>query len=131
MGGSVTLTLPADVEPYTTDFATPAVYSLDVVMPEDLTTEWDRRFETRAEWFDELQAATDVVYIGATKNLIGRLEDHRDRKVRQTVIPSLATNIDLRNAWPRDSAEQAFQEESKIAIRLRNHLPETTFVRQA
>jgi len=127
----MSLTLPADIEPYTTDFSTPAVYGLDIVMPDDLAAEWDRRFETRAEWFDELQTAENVVYVGATGNLIGRLGDHRRGDVRQTVLPRLATDIKLRNVWPRDSVEQAFQDESKIAIRLQNHLPANTFVRQA
>jgi len=127
----MTLTLPADIEPYTTDYRTPAVYALDLGMPSDLPAEWDRRFKTRAEWFDELQAADAVVYVGATETLVGRLEEHRDGNVRTAVLPSLATDLELRNVWPRDSADQAFVDESQIEIRLRNHLPATTFVRSA
>jgi len=127
----MTLSLPSDLEPYTTDYRTAAVYALDVTMPDDLAYQWDLRFEHRAEWFDQLQAAGNVIYVGAAKNLIGRLEDHRDGQVRKAVLPSLATEIDLRNVWPKSDADDAFREESKIAIRLRNHLPAGTFVRQS
>jgi len=125
------LTLPSDLEPYTTDYRTAAVYALDVTMPDDLAYQWDLRFEHRAEWFDQLQAADSVIYVGAAKNLIGRLEDHRDGQVRTAVLPSLATDKTLRNVWPKDSADDAFREESQVAIRLRNHLPADVFVRQA
>jgi len=127
----MTLSLPSDLEPYTTDYRTAAVYALDVTMPDDLAYEWDRRFEHRAEWFDQLQAAGNEIYVGAAKNLIGRLEDHRDGQVRKAVLPSLATEIDLRNVWPKDHADDAFRDESAVAIRLRNHLPADVFVRQA
>jgi predicted GIY-YIG superfamily endonuclease len=127
----VTLSLPADIEPYTDDYRTPAVYALDVAMPDDLLAEWDRRFDARAAWFDELQAANAVVYVGATSDLINRLEEHRDRTVRRAVLPSLATDLELRNVWPQTSADQAYIAESQTAIRLQNHLPATTFVRSA
>jgi hypothetical protein len=127
----MTLSLPADIEPYTTDYRTPAVYALDLTMPSDLTAEWDQRFNSRAEWFDELKAADAVVYVGATETLVGQLEEHRDSNVRTAVLPSLATELELRNVWPRASADQAFVDESQIEIRLQNHLPASTFVRSA
>lgn len=116
----MTLSLPADIEPYTEDYRTPAVYALDVAMPDDLCGEWDRRFKTRAEWFDELHAAHNVIYVGATGDLITRLEEHRDRTVRRAVLPSLATDLELRNVWPQTSADQAYIAESQTAIRLQN-----------
>jgi len=127
----VTLSLPADIEPYTTDFVQPAIYGLDITLPENLAEEWDRRFEKRAEWFEDMAKADTVVYVGATANLISRLEEHRDSTVRKAILPSLAVDMSLRNVWPRDTPDSAFQGESKVALRLRKHLPETTFVRQA
>ena len=127
----MTLTLPSDLEAFTDDYTASGVYALDIQKPDDLEVEWDRRFEHRPAWFDELDAAENVVYVGAAKNLLARLEDHRDGQVRQAILPSLAVDMDLRNVWVRPDMDTAMLDESRIAIRLRNHLPETYFVRQA
>ena len=127
----MTLTLPSDLEKFTDDYTASGIYALDIQKPDNLEVEWDRRFEHRAAWFEEFAAAEHVVYVGAAKNLLSRLEDHRDGQVRQAILPSLAVDMTLRNVWLRPDMDTAMQDESRIAIRLRNHLPETYFVRQA
>jgi len=121
----MSLELPADLEPYTTDFRTPAVYTLDITRPDDLAAVWDDRYDTRPAYWDELVTAESVVYVGATTDLLSRLEDHRDGDVRQAVLPTIAVDVSLRNAWPCEDAQEAFERETRIALRLRRHLPET------
>jgi len=121
----MTLSLPADAEPYVEDFAElrgPAVYALDLTRPDDLAAAWDDEYDTRPEWFEEFRAAEGVVYVGATADLLGRLTDHKLGEKRQTVLLSVCAVDGVRNVWPMDTADEAFERESAIAIRLRNHL---------
>lgn len=125
------LSLPADAEPFAADFdqlTSPAVYALDLTPPEDVAAVWDARFDARPDYWEQLTAAESWVYVGASANLLHRLEDHREGKVRTSILPTLAEDITLRNVWWFDDADRAFEQESAVAIRLRNHLPETIFV---
>lgn len=125
----MSLELPADIEPFLSDkyddWTAPCVYALTLDKPDDLGDAWDRTFETRPDYFDVLDAKTAVVYIGATKNCIHRLEDHRDGDVR-TAAPLEVCDIDeLRNIWWFDTAEAAFNHESRLANWASRHYPDT------
>ena len=108
----------------------PAIYALDLSKPDDLAAAWDKTFDSRPAYWDELQQARSVVYVGAAKNVMGRLEDHRDKEVRVGVLQRVCEIDGVRNVWFCDSADQAFERESGKAIELRNWLAPEIYVHQ-
>ena len=125
----MSLTLPADAEPFIpeggdlSDLSSAGVYCLTLERPDDLAAAWDREFDHRPGYWDELVHATTVAYVGAAKDVLGRLEDHRDGEVRQTALTKVCAIEGLRNIWWFDSAEVAFERESKLAMWLQNSRP--------
>lgn len=129
----MSLSLPADIEPFADDYSDlsgPGIYALNLSKPEDLTAAWDAEFDERPAYWDKLQQSESVVYVGAAKNVLSRLEDHRDKDVRVGVLQRVCDIEGLRNVWFCDSAEEAFERESRKAIELRNWLSPETFVHQ-
>lgn len=83
------LSLPADAEAFLSDgdaITDSSVYALELSKPPDPAAAWDRHYDTRPPWFPEFLNNPRTIYVGATGNLIGRLEDHRDGDVRQASI---------------------------------------------
>jgi predicted GIY-YIG superfamily endonuclease len=91
--------------------------------PDDLAAAWDREYDHRPGYWDELVACANVAYVGAAKDILGRLEDHRDGEVRQTALTKVCAIEGLRNIWWFDSADVAFERESKLAMLMANHKP--------
>lgn len=126
----MTLSLPADIEPFVDEFDTPAVYCLRLDRPDDLGARWDRHHDTRPAWFEALRDAVAAVYVGATGDLLARLEDHRDGAMRQASVCRVCEIDELRTVWPCESAARAFEQEATMADWLRREHP-AWFVRQA
>jgi predicted GIY-YIG superfamily endonuclease len=125
----MSLALPGDVEPFLTEnfeqLRGPAVYALDVVKPDDVAAEWDRHFDARPEYMDELQSARDVLYVGATNDLLLRLEDHVEGDVRQSALLTVCDIVGVRDVVWFDDADRAFERENGIAMQLANELEHT------
>jgi len=125
----MTLQLPSDAEPFIpkdgdlSDLSSAGVYCLTLDRPDDLAAAWDREFDHRPAYWDELEHCTQVAYIGAANDVLSRLEEHRDGEVRQTALTTVCVIDALRNIWWFDSAEVAFERESRIAMLMQNHKP--------
>lgn len=125
------LELPAAVEPYVgTDYHSPAVYCLALDLPRDLPRAWDAEYETRPDYVDRASEARQVLYVGATADLLSRLEDHRDGAVRTATLVSLAEGVTLREVWPFADADRAFERESGIALELAGQSSSRVYVHQ-
>jgi len=126
----MSLSLPENAEPFIPDgepfdhLHEPAVYALTLTKPDDLKAAWDAEFDARPGYFEELQDASGVVYIGEAGDVLHRLEDHRNGEIRVGVLQRVFEIDSLRNIWFMPSKEQAEQEESNIAIMLQNERPE-------
>ena len=123
----MTLELPADIEPFLHDdveWNDPAVYALELEKPDLLGSVWDSHYDTRPPYFEDLRDCQQVVYVGATGNLIHRLEDHTEAHVRKAALMQVCEITSLRNVWWFKDAQRAFERESGIAIAMQNEYPE-------
>lgn len=126
----MSLTLPAEAEPFIPKdrgieaLSCPGVYVLRLTRPDNLAQEWDDVFEHRPDYWDELTESDRVVYVGASKNVLGRLEEHRDGNVRKVALLRVCDIEELGNIWWFADVETAFQNESKMAIMLQNERPD-------
>jgi len=124
------LSLPGDIEPHMmTDMAFerirgPAVYALTLDPPEDIYTAWDREFEHRAPYLDDIDDASGVIYVGAANDLLRRLNDHNDGEMRKSALLRVCDIDSLHSVWWFDDADRAFERESKIATVMQNERPQ-------
>ena len=128
------LELPADAEPFLRSedewLRRPAAYALELRKPYHFEAQWDRHFDTRPDdYWEELVAADEVIYVGGTKDLLGRLEDHRDGEVRQAVLLEVCAILSIRSVWWADGDDPLLVER-QLADALRAEEPPTTYVHQ-
>lgn len=126
----MTLELPQDAEcfiPNSESFEylhNAGVYCLRLSRPDDLAEVWDREFDARPDYFEELQSAERVLYVGEAGDVLRRLEEHRDGDTRVGVLQRVCSIKSLRNIWFCESKEKAEREESRLAIMLQNEKPD-------
>jgi len=123
----MTLTLPADAEPFVDDISElrgAGVYALKCIKPADIAEQWDRHFDHRPDYWDELVNAYRVAYVGASNDVLSRLEDHRDADVRKAALLEVCEPVDVLNIKFFPTAEQAFERESGLALRFAREHPE-------
>jgi predicted GIY-YIG superfamily endonuclease len=125
----MTLTLPADAEPFISndgdlsDLRGPGVYALTLARPENTAEAWDSEFDHRPDYLKLLEAAERLVYVGAASDVLRRLGEHRGGQKRKAALLRVCAIESLRNIWLMDSTEEAFQEESRLALLLQNEYP--------
>jgi predicted GIY-YIG superfamily endonuclease len=126
----MSLELPADAEPFLQDahnfkrLRGAAVYALTLTRPENIGEVWDRYNDNRPDYWEELTDADGVVYVGAAKDLLARLSDHKDGEHRVPALMKVCEIDGLRNVWWVDSPDRRFIEESKLATMLQNERPD-------
>lgn len=126
----MTLELPADAEvflPEGEDFDAlhgSGVYALRLERPDDLPAVWDRTFDERPAYWDDLVSCAAVVYVGAAKDVLARLTEHNDGKIKKARVVQVCEIDSIRNIWWFDDDGRAFERESGLAITLQNEYPE-------
>jgi predicted GIY-YIG superfamily endonuclease len=121
----MSLELPSALSPYTDgDNHTSGAYALRLGRPLDLADAWERHYDERPPYWDQLMTADSVYYVGGASDLLSRLEDHRNGEVRQTVLTRVCDVTALQTAWPADNATEAFEiVEPRLARWLQNVQP--------
>lgn len=120
------LNLPADLEPFVDDYDDlhdPGVYALILQRPADPAAAWDRAFDARPPWWDRFVAAETVAYVGASGDVLSRLEEHRDGAVRQATLLQVCAIDRLHTVWRCDSQQEAFDREYTVASTLDRERP--------
>jgi len=122
----MSLSLPEDAEIFIPNGGTlddlhqSGVYCLRLTKPDDLATAWDREFDSRPSYFEQLQESSEVWYVGESGDVLSRLEDHRDGKVRVAALMRVCEIDSLRNIWWTKDKDEAEIEESKLRMMLQN-----------
>lgn len=104
------LELPGDLEPYIEEYDqlhSEGAYAIELSRPVNLEEVWHRHNETKPPYWDQLQRADRVLYVGASGDLLSRLEDHRDGDARTTVLTEVCDVVGLHTAWRAKSPEHA------------------------
>ena len=125
------LSLPEDLEPYADewdDMRGAGAYALVLDRPDDFAAAWDDAYDVRPEWFDAAAEAEVLAYVGGSNDVLYRLENHRDGKVRTTALTNVCEIDRLHTAWLDDETEYSITE-FRLATMLDNER-ETWFVRQ-
>jgi len=132
----MTLELPSDLYPFlpdnadTSHYRTPGVYSLALDRPNDPVSAWDNAYDHRPPWFSQFIEADEVVYVGSSMDVLGRLTDHKDGEKRVTVLTDICDIRELRSVWWVDGDRDEVQrEERRLARWLREAKP-TWYIRQ-
>jgi predicted GIY-YIG superfamily endonuclease len=123
----VTITLPADIEPFLTDgveWSDPGVYCLELTGPH---TDWSDVWDTKPAWWPRADAAAYCLYVGAASNVLRRLEDHVEGEHRTATLVSICEIAGLETVEWGDNPREA--DEYNLAARLdREH--ERAYVHQ-
>ena len=125
----MSLTLPADAEPFIpkggtlSDLSSAGVYCLTLERPDDLAAAWDREFDHRPAYWDELEQCTQVAYVGGAQDVLSRLEEHRDKNRREAALMAVCEIDSLRNIWWVNADEDVYEQESRLALWLQNSRP--------
>lgn len=114
-----------------TEARSPGVYALVLSVPQDvdLREYWLMEYDTLPDYWESLVDAERVVYVGASDDAYGRIQEHIQSDARKAVLPSVFPPHSLERLWLYEDADEAFLRESMHATRLRNSRPEW-FVRQ-
>lgn len=125
----MSLQLPQNAEPFIPNgepfdhLHKPGVYCLLLDRPDDLAEQWDRRFDTRPDYWDKFVNATQVAYVGAASDVLRRLEEHKQADKRKAALLEVCEIDDLRNIWWFNTQQRAFERESGLALWLANSRP--------
>jgi len=123
----MTLQLPQDAEPFIpegsdlSDLSSAGVYCLTLDRPDDLAAAWDREYDHRPGYWDELEQCVQVAYVGAAKDVLSRLEEHRDKNRRVAALMAVCGIDSLRNIWWVNADEDVYEQESRLALWLQRH----------
>lgn len=119
------LELPSDLATFCDDehgLRSPGAYALRLSKPDDPAAAWDRRVDVRPPWFEKFLAADEVFYVGQSRDLLARLEDHRDGDVRQVSLVAICDVVGLHTVWWADDTEPEAVEYN-LAASLRRERP--------
>jgi len=123
----MSLELPSALEPYADDYQQltncAGCYALELERKDNLAERWDRHNDHRPEWWEQFRDAPRVFYVGESKYLLSRLEDHRDGEVRVGLLQRVCTISGLEQARFYDSKEDAMHAEYNYAVALKQEYP--------
>lgn len=101
----------------------PGCYALELRVPDSVEAvhrQWLTVHEhvPQHDGLDQLAEAGRVAYVGASKHVRRRLEDHVNSELRQAAFVEAFDPVDVVKIWPFDSAGEAFEREGAKATEL-------------
>ena len=128
----MSLSLPADIEPFLRDgyeWSDAGCYALNVDVPSDVRERFESEFDVIPGYVHMLEERDAAMYVGASANVLRRLEDHRDGEKRKAVLFRVCEIDSVEGVWWFDSKDKAFEEEYNIGSALQTLNP-TVYVHQ-
>ena len=124
------------IAPHVTDGHTasdPGVYALEVDLPakagwETLARDWLEYYESTPPYLGRLVDAETVIYVGASKNVRDRIEEHRRGKVRKATLPRIWGVTGVHTVWWYKDKDDAFERENHHALELSKDTPSSVYV---
>jgi len=118
---------PDDHEP-----SDPGVYALEIDLPdkskEQLQRDWLLEYDTLPPYFHRLVDCHTAIYVGASGDVQGRLEDHLDTHVRKASLPTVFDVTALHSVEWYDDTDDAFQAEYNRARAIDKDTDPLTYV---
>lgn len=111
----------------------PGVYAVEIGVPENagyetLSRDWLEQYESTPPYLSQLVDADTVVYVGASKSVRDRIEEHRKGKVRKASLPRIWGITDVVDVWWYTDKNRAFERENYHALELAKETPADTYV---
>jgi len=124
----MTLTLPADAEPFVDDdiseLRQPGCYALKCRKPDNPRKQWQEHFDSVPDYIELVEDRQRVAYVGAASDVLRRLEEHRDGDKRKAALLRVCEPIGVLNIKFFPTAQQAFDREFNLAQRFAQQHPE-------
>lgn len=111
----------------------PGVYAVEIGVPESagyetLARDWLEYYESTPPYLGRLVDAETVIYVGASKNVRDRIEEHRRGKVRKATLPRIWGVTGVHTCWWYKDVSRAFERESYHALELAKETPSSVYV---
>jgi len=107
------------------DTREPGVYVLRLSKPDaDLSVLWSMEYDVMHPDIESMQSAERLFYVGAAKDVLGRIHEHLDAPNRSGALMSICPIHSVADVHWYDDVGRAFEKESKHAIDLRNERPD-------
>ena len=119
-----------DIEPWVDDLSDarePGVYVVKCSTPSEWDTVerlWSKHYEVDPpDWVREAFESHVVLYVGGAKDVLGRLHQHLENANQSSALTRVFPLHSLWDVRWMDSAEQAFERESGVAIEIDERYP--------
>jgi len=124
------------VAPHVTDgfvASDPGVYALEIGVPpkagyETLSRDWLDYYESTPPYLGRIVDADTTIYVGASKNVRDRIDEHREGKVRKATLPRIWGVTGVHTVWWYKDVSQAFERENYHALELSKETPSSVYV---
>lgn len=137
-GGSVSEWINTDeqIATHVTDShaaSDPGVYAVEIGVPESagyetLSRDWLKHYDNTPPYLGRIVDADTVIYVGASKSVRDRIDEHREGKVRKATLPRLWGITDVVDVWWYNDVSRAFERENYHALELSKSTPTSTYV---
>jgi len=111
----------------------PGVYAVGIAVPESagyetLSRDWLEHYGSTPPYLGRIVDAETVIYVGASKNVRDRIEEHRQGKVRKAALPRIWGITDVVDVYWYNDVSRAFERENYHALELSKELPASYYV---
>lgn len=105
-----------------------AIYALRLSRPlsqDRMLEDWFEHYEVPPPpEIHEARQSSEVYYVGAAKDVLGRIHEHLENPNRSGAIMKVMPIHSIAEVWPQDSAALAFERESGKALEYQRQEPD-------
>ena len=111
----------------------PGVYAVEIGVPEQtgyesLSRDWLKHSDSTPPYLGRIVDAKRVIYVGASKNVRDRIEEHQRGKVRKATLPRIWGVTGVHTCWWYKDVSRAFERENYHALELAKETQSSVYV---